>query len=227
MILNTIPLDDLQYELWRLEGSELEANRAGIQSLLGDREPLVRFESARALGKLGVSAIDPIRERLVLERDDLVLSEVITQLGNLDDEESIGEITSIYHRHSSHLVRSAAVNALVDLIGVDAEEFLLSSLRTDRSRRVRASIACALTWLGSTVGVEAVRHSLKSHDFYVRSSIANLLDYYLPSKNRKELIAILTEAKQREAHKVIQDELQSTIDGLSQDLLDEESDQDD
>jgi HEAT repeat protein len=227
MSSNVINLDDLQYELCSLEGSKLEANSAGIQTLLGDRESLVRFESARALGKLGKSSLEPLRGRLALEKDDLVLSEIICQLGDLDDEESIGEIEKIYSEHPSHIVRSAAVNALVDLIGVDAEEFLIASLQTDRSRRVRASIACALAWLGSTVGVNAIRHSLKSRDQIVRGKIGTLLDYYLPVENRKELIAILSEAMQRETLGVVQKALQGAIDSLEQELSTEEAEQND
>ena len=190
--------NDLLSSLYGLNVAEILTRQASIEGLLNHREIEVRRAAAEALGIAGVGAT-ALRERLTLEKNDLVLAEILDSLGALQDADSLPDIYRLASDHPSQLVRTFAVLALQEIEGADdLKKFLQTRLRLERSRRVQVAIAYVLVDRGDRNALEPLMLGLNSRDPIVRLRVASLIRQVPPRNFTKELRRGLQERLDRE-----------------------------
>jgi HEAT repeat protein len=124
-----------------------------LSDRLEDHDADVRFASARALGKIGVSAgFKPLMRALDDEDPDVVAAALIA-LGHIGRTDAIEVIVELLD-HEDRFVRSAGAFALGELAAASAIRRLIYMMRNDPISHVRDSAATALCRIG---GSEAIR----------------------------------------------------------------------
>jgi|CXWL01.1.fsa_nt_gi HEAT repeat protein len=194
-------------EARRLQG-ELE------DDWLGHRSVLVRWASAGALARAGVGAA-ALRARLAEERNTLVLTEICDALAALRDAPAIPLLRELCSTHGSPLVRHFAALALAEISSKECVPFLRGRFREERSRRMRARLACLLLYLGQEDYLPRLGHLLSGADVLLKRNVANLLRNWRPRRFRAQLNAILQRAMSDEEDRVARAELEQAIAALS------------
>jgi len=214
LLLNTSSSDELTNRLQEMTPARIRKQSEEVKSLLAHRNQLVRWAAAAALGRARLGAPE-LRERLAKERTEIVLTEVAESLASLKDEASLPRLRSLAEEHSSTLVRNYALLAIADISGKEALPYLRDRLARERSRRVKASLRCALFAKGAGDVLPDLLKDLRSSDFKVRRGVANLLHHYAPRRQRPVLLAALREAADRETLPGARADLERAIEELS------------
>ena len=189
------------------------ASLTSVLERLQSRSPASRWEAVVALASRSEGET-VLRKLLRTERNEVVLAEICDAMVNRGVRGSIPQLRRLATSSSSSLVRSYAGMAVADLGGQDEVRFLRRLLAKDRSRRLQASILCALLALGQEDLLPKLRPLLRSRDATVVRSIATLLRDYRPRRGRKVLVDIIHEAVSRETRPVVQQELRETLESL-------------
>lgn len=206
--------DELTNRVQEMTPAQVRRQAEDVKSLLAHRNQLVRWAAAAALGRAGLGAPE-LRERLATERNEIVLTEIAEALASLRDEPSLPRLRSLAEEHSSPLVRNYALLAVADISGKEALPYLRDRLDRERSRRVKASLRCALFAKGAGDVLPDLLKDLRSNDFKVRRGVANLLYHYAPRRQRPVLLAALREAAGRETLPGARADLERAIEELS------------
>jgi HEAT repeat protein len=214
MLLLMQSVADLKRNFHDLPVPYIKKAQKQIERFLVHRDVGLRFAAASALGQAGVG-IPKLRARLLRERNEAVLAEICDGLAGSKDVPSLPALRRIATQHSSALARSYALMAIADIGGQAWLQFLTARFKSERSRRVRASVACAMfaNRLGDTLAY--VLASLASNDLAVRHSVTNLLRHYAPRRQRPAILLALREATAREPFSGIRDDMEATINALS------------
>lgn len=183
----------MNHSLESLSPKEVKNKAGQIESLLANRSVLVRMEAAQALGRAGIGA-SALRERIRVEKNALVMTDLTEALVSAGDPESLNLLTELAEVHPSNLVRSYALMAVADLSRKDSLPFLRKRLQIEKGRRIRATLHVLLFVYGAD-DVRSLIDLLRSRDPTVRGRVANLLAYYRPRRKRPEVIAALAAAQ--------------------------------
>ena len=214
VLTTTTSSDELTNRLQEMAPARIRRQSEEVKPLLAHRNQLVRWAAAEALGRAGLGAAE-LRERLGAERNEVVLAEITESLASLKDEASLPRLRSLAEEHPSALVRSYALLAIADISGKEALPYLRDRLARERSRRVKASLRCALFAKGADEVLPDLLKDLRSNDFKVRRSVANLLHHYAPRRQRPVILAALREAADRETQPGARGDLERAVEELS------------
>jgi HEAT repeat protein len=144
-------------------------------SLLTDFDPLVRMESAAALGRLSdTRALRPLTN-LLEDHDPMVRKEVAVALGSLRDERALNPLIAGV-RDKSRDVREAVIEALGNFDDPRVLEALCIAMK-DVSGRVRASAAKALGHWKDPHAAGILIAALRDPDPHVREKAADSLAF--------------------------------------------------
>ena len=206
--------DELTNHLEAMKPPEIRKDLAQVKHLLRHRSILVRRAAAEALGSAGLGAV-ALRERLSIERNAIVLTEVTESLAGMGDAKSLPRLRELAETHPSPLVRSYALLAIADIAGRDALPYLYARKEKELNRQVGATLVCALYARGGTDVLPQLLESLRSKDFKIRAIIANLLHFYAPRRKRQLVLAALQEALRREDIPGVRGDIERAIKELS------------
>jgi len=147
-------------ELAAIEKDPAAARVAPLKALLADKDPLVRGEAARAIGRSKApSALAELSAALAGE-DKHVRWGAAQALGEMGDRRAVPAlITALGHADRS--TRWKAAQALGDLKDARATEPLAAAARADRDRNVRLAAIEALLKIGGA-RAQAVLNDLSS-----------------------------------------------------------------
>jgi HEAT repeat protein len=144
---------------------------AGLKS----RDPLVRRQSAEALGEIGDSrAVEPLID-LLSDPDALIRRHAVKALGKIQDPRAVGPLAGILSDSEEEWhVRGGAAEALGRIGDPNAVESLTTALMY-RHWTVRSQSAKALGRIGDRRAVEPLILALKDRDAAVRGYAAEAL----------------------------------------------------
>lgn len=185
-----------------------------IVRYLDHRSPEIRQEVIESLGETegGESAL---LDHLGREKNELVLIAICDALGHLRSTRAVPALEDIAQSHPSWLVRSYAVEALLDILWEEAIPFLKQILESESSYRVRSKIHVALFLAGDDDFLEPMLQGLRFKDYLIRCSISNLLSAYLPDRHRATILKALQSALAREETIAARSSLVNAISQLS------------
>lgn len=206
--------DEVLEILWEVNGKQLTVCKRDLIPLLKRRSVLIRLEVVRALSRIGPGTAHALRSRALVERNEVVLSEIIEALEYFEDRASIEMLKNLASRHSSQLVRSYASVAAGEVLGHEAVPYLLEVMRSDNSPRVRASVAAYLAGKDYSEALGAVGRALQYKDVIARRRVANRLGSSAPEINRAKIISLLTNSLKYEPTPGGQEDLEDAIRAL-------------
>lgn len=151
--------------------SEFQSDRVleALGTTLRDKTPLVRWKSAEALGKLGLSQAAAPLARALTDEDEHVRAAAARALGQSKPENLPNEIIEAL-KDDSWIVRSNARNAVLE-IGWPASRPLVDAL-THNNNRVRWQAAWALGKLDATEVSAKLVGLLNDPDWIIRDEAA-------------------------------------------------------
>jgi HEAT repeat protein len=159
-----------------------------VTSQVQSHWPEVRLVAIEALIRSG-AGVSVLRAALQDERNDVVLASICEGLLLLEDKQSAPKLKELARRHSSPLVRQHAAWAVGWLMGRQSVSFLRRLQRTERSRRVRATITASLVKNGDHEELRSLLHMLGSRDYLVRTSVANFFGHNINVTQNADVIA--------------------------------------
>lgn len=171
------------------------------------------MEAAKALGRAGVGA-RAIRDRIGVEKNELVLTDLTEALLSAGDLASVDLLKVLASTHGSALVRAYASMAVADLVEGDSLPFLRLRLKNEGSRRVKATLLGLLFVYGADDVLGELLRGLRSRDAAIRGKIANMLAYYLPRRKRREILSALDAAARIETTTGNRERLEAAIKAL-------------
>jgi HEAT repeat protein len=128
--------------------------------LLDDRHQDVRVVTARAIGKLGAPAVDPLLGTLDARRP--IPTGVVTMALVHAGADGIHELTRALAPSRSTHVRTVAADMLGQLAAYSAADRLIAALARDPSPEVRAAAARSLGRLGVAAARQALADQLRT-----------------------------------------------------------------
>jgi hypothetical protein len=142
---------------------------------LRSRDPLVRRQSAEALGEIGdPRAVAPLID-LLSDPDALIRRHAVEALGKIQDPRAVGPLAGILRNSEEQWhVRSSAASALGQIGDPNAVEFLTTALAYGHWT-VRTQSAKALGRIGDRRVVNPLILALKDEDAEVRGCAAKAL----------------------------------------------------
>jgi HEAT repeats len=206
--------DDLVKYLEELSPRRARSRATFVTSYLNHRSTLVRWAAALALGKASIGE-ESLLARLRREKSDLVLTEIIEALRSIPSRKSVSDFETLARQHRSPLVRGYAAMALADVLQKDARHFLTNRLAAENNRWVAAALRVLLLYLGSDSVYDGIVSDLESRQAEVRRLTANLLSHYRPRRRRREIVAQLETALQKEGDPGARGDLERAIATLS------------
>ena len=133
----------------------------GLVDLLGDED--LAKAAARAIGRLGPSALEPLRARLESARPPL-RAHIVKAIGRLAPEPSaVGVLLAALEDADPKSRRNAAI-ALGHVARPDVEDALLATWNRDPSAPMRRTIAASLGKTGSARSLPVLRVAMQSED---------------------------------------------------------------
>ncbi|MEP7009934.1 MAG: HEAT repeat domain-containing protein [Acidobacteriota bacterium] len=196
-----------------LKPARTHGNLRSIVSLLTHRSVLVRIAAVECLARANAGHSE-LRAALSTEKNDLVLSAICEVLEEAGDRKSVKPLKALAENHRSTVARTSALEGIYSLEGARAMPFLRRRLTAEKSPRVRATLEVLLWCLGAVPSLERVKAALRSRDYIVRCSIANLLERLTPRQKRQEVIAVLEASLEAEPTVAARSSLESAIRSL-------------
>lgn len=152
--------------------------KPAVRSLIAGLEspdPLVRRQSAEALGEIGDKrAVEPLID-LLSDKDKLIRRHAVKALGRIGDPRAVAPLTELLaDAEEAWHIRASVAEALGRIADPGAIEWLTIAL-TDSHWNVRSESAKALGQTGDQRAVEPLILSLQDPDAVVRSHVAEAL----------------------------------------------------
>jgi len=192
-----VTIEKLLKQIRSLDACQVTEKFTEISDLLNHRSVEVRQELIKALVRAETGE-PALIERLKIEKNELVTTDLCDALGNLESVAAIPALRRITQCDRSALSRRYAITALLDILWEQTIPFLKVLRKTERSYRVRSSIDLALFIAGDDASLSGMLDGLRSQDYIVRCSIANQLWSYRPQRYRSEILKALRAALDRE-----------------------------
>ncbi|MFX0065869.1 MAG: HEAT repeat domain-containing protein [Candidatus Hermodarchaeota archaeon] len=151
---------------------EQRGNIKGLIKLLGHKKADIREEAAKALGRIGSSALEELLQ--ALETSNLVVQEgVIVSLGLIKDPIATEPLLKAL-QDPNRTIRGQAAKSLGLIGNPEAVEPLISSL-SDKDDEVKMQIIEALGEIGDSRALDLLVEALKDREMKVRDSAAKAL----------------------------------------------------
>jgi hypothetical protein len=152
--------------------------KPGVEPLIAglkSRDPLVRRQSAEALGEIGdPRAVEPLIH-LLSDSDALIRRHAVKALGKIRDPRAVTPLTGVLSNPDEEWhVRGSAAEALGHIGQPEAVECIIRSLM-DSHWHVQSESAKALGRIGDRRGVDPLILALQDRDAVVRGSAAEAL----------------------------------------------------
>ena len=194
-----------------------DETRRGLPSILmalSHPETFIRTAAIAALARAGEGA-ERIRDRMRIEADDLVVSDACDALATLRDVESVPLLKSIARNSASRLARSSALAAIVDILQLQAADFLAERVVNERDERVQLEIYRGLIVAEDPSAVVKIANALGSTDYQVRCAAAELLSEYTPRRDRDLVVSGLRQALKQETTEAARTSIVAAIERLT------------
>ncbi|MBI4639550.1 MAG: HEAT repeat domain-containing protein [Candidatus Tectomicrobia bacterium] len=169
-----------------------EEDRAVVEALiraLSDKEGVVRWNVAHALGNLQVAEAAPVLTKLLTDKDDNSRWEAIEALGTLKEKNAVRLLMDLV-KAGKRNDRLLAIEAL-GKIGDDAALPLLLEMMNIEDREVRQETSKALSGFNNPQMFPLLVKGLNDRDPYVRRNSAEVLVQMKLKEAAKPLIASL------------------------------------
>jgi HEAT repeat protein len=172
-----------------------------VVPLLRDKNEDVRYDAAECVGLLqkDTRTVYPALRSLLSDKRALVRTQAVESLALIGDEGALPGIARLLSDRDP-IVRSYAATAIADLNGSAYTRQIQRVLKNERQELARVGLLEAAFLLGGREVLVDLLGLLASHDYHVRCSAANALEF-LPLKRSERTLAI--EALNRAVHKPV------------------------